>query len=260
MKTYISYSLLLFLLVMTTSCEKVIDIQASDEVEKLVIEGLINTNNSQEIKLSRNVALSSSNNYPAVSGATVIVRDEQKNEYVFKETAAGTYRADAFMGISGMNYSMEIRVDETKYLAQSLMPQAVLLDSIAAEKPSFGDKDTRNIKVFYKDPKGQSNYYRFVLYINDKQVKDIYALNDDFNDGNQVSLTLRPADEDIFPGDKVRVEMICIDKPVYNYFYSLMQQSSGAGVTPSNPATNISPSALGYFSAQSSSSKTMEID
>lgn len=116
------------------------------------------------------------------------------------------------------------------------MPQVVNLDSIAAEKPKFGEKDTRNIKVFYQDPKDQINQYRFVLFVNDKQIKDIYAVNDDFNNGNQVSVTLRPnEDVDINSGDKIRVEMIGIDKNIYQYWYSLMQQSAGAGITPSNP-------------------------
>ncbi len=261
MKTYISSSFVLLLFGLFSSCEKVIDIQASDDIDKLVIEGLINTNSTeQSFKLSKNIALSTVNSYPAVSGATVIVHDSDKNEYVFKETTPGTYIAKDFQGLSGKNYSMLVRVDDKQFSATSQLPEAVRLDSIKAEKPALGDKDTRHIKVFYKDPAEQQNFYRFVIYINDQQAKDIYALNDDFNNGNQVSLTLRPADVDIYPGDKIRVEMICIDKAVYNYFYSLMQQSTGAGVTPSNPPSNISPTVLGYFSAQSSSSKTIQVD
>jgi hypothetical protein len=262
MKTYIPYSLILILFILATSCEKVIDIQVDDDIGKLVIEGTINnTEAQQEIKLSKNIAFSDHNNYPAVSGAIVIVRDDEKNEYLFSETTAGTYMSKAFTGIPGKSYSFEVRLDENKYTAISQMPQVVTLDSIAAEKPKFGEKDTRNIKVFYQDPKDQINQYRFVLFVNDKQIKDIYAVNDDFNNGNQVSVTLRPdEDVDIISGDKIRVEMIGIDKNIYQYWYSLMQQSAGAGITPSNPPTNISPSVFGYFSAQTTSSKQIQVD
>jgi len=261
MKKYMVYSLVLLTSVFATSCEKVIDINVNDEIGRLVMEGIItDTTSQQEIKLSRNIAFSEVNNYPAVSGAIVIVRDDQKNEYLFQETTAGTYVAKEFTGITGRQYTMEVGIDENKYVAQSRMPEAVVLDSIAAEKPELGDKDTRNIKVFYKDPKDQRNQYRFILFVNDRQMKDIYAMNDDFNNGNQVSLTLRHHDVDIFAGDKIRVEMLCIDQPVYHYWYSLMQQSSGGGVTPSDPPTNITPTALGYFSAHTASSKTIQVD
>lgn len=262
MKTYIPYSLILMLFILATSCEKVIDIQVDDDIGKLVIEGTINnTDEQQEIKLSKNIAFSDRNNYPAVSGATVIVRNDEKNEFVFSETSAGTYIAKSFTGIPGKTYSFEVHVNENKYTAISQMPQVVTLDSIAAEKPKFGEKDTRNIKVFYQDPKDQINQYRFVLFVNEKQINDIYAVNDDFNNGNQVSITLRPKEDvDIVSGDKIRVEMIGMDRNVFQYWYSLMQQSAGAGITPSNPPTNISPYVFGYFSAQTHSSKSIRVD
>ncbi|ULT26048.1 hypothetical protein KUH03_03495 [Sphingobacterium sp. E70] len=54
--------------------------------------------------------------------------------------------------------------------------------------------------------------------------------------------------------------MLCVDKTVYNYWYSLMQQSANSGVTPSNPPTNISPVTLGYFSAHTFSTKSIQVD
>lgn len=262
MKKTLFYILLLVLLILTQSCEKVIDIQVNDEIGKLVIEGSINnTNPQQEIKLSRNVSFSAGNDYPSVTGARVIVYDNEEKEYVFQETIPGTYVAKDFTGQPGRIYSMDIQVDEHKFAAKSKMPQVVQLDSLIVEKPKLGDKDTRNIKVFYSDPKNEANQYRFILFVNDKQIKDIYAVNDDFNNGNQVSITLRPNDdEEIYPGDQIRIEMLCIDKSIYNYWYSLMQQSSGGGITPSNPPTNISPNVFGYFSAHTISSKSIVVN
>lgn len=251
----------LFLTALLSSCEKVIDIQINDEGGRLVIEGIINNRTSQqEIKLSRNAPFSGGNSYPAVTGATILVRDQKQQEYIFLETAPGTYQAQQLTGIPGETYTMEVRIDQQKYQATSQMPQIVTLDSVSVENPKFGDKDKRHIKVFYKDPADQSNYYLFTVFLNGRQLKDIYAVNDDFNNGNEISLTLRPDDVDIFPGDRIHVEMRCIDKTVYNYWYSLMQQTANSGVTPSNPPSNISPTTLGYFSAQTFSSKTVQVD
>jgi hypothetical protein len=47
--------------------------------------------------------------------------------------------------------------------------------------------------------------------------------------------------------------MYCIDRNIYNYFFSLLQVSAGNGgfqtASPDNPVTNITGGALGYFSA-----------
>ncbi len=258
--TFAIYAILI-LTALTSSCEKVIDIRVNDEVGRLVIEGVINnTTTEQEIKLSRNAAFSDNNNYPTVTGATVIVRDQKQKEYLFLETEPGTYKAQQFTGIPGEIYTMDVQIDQTRYQARSQMPQIVTLDSISIEKPKFGDEEKRNIKVYYKDPADQVNQYRFIVFLNNKQLKDVYATNDDFNNGNEISFTLRPDDVDIFPGDQIRVEMSCIDKTIYNYWYSLMQQSANSGVTPSNPPTNITPSPLGYFSAHTFSSKSIQVD
>jgi len=268
MKKYSTYTypLVFAFLCLLTACEKVIDIKVNDDTGKLVIEGQINnTTAQQEFKLSRNVSFSSGNNYPPVTGATIIVHDDAKNEYVFRESVnkAGTYIAKDFTGIPGRTYNMEVRVEDQKYVAQSQMPQVVLLDSIITEKPQFGEKDTRNIKVYYKDPADQENQYRFIVFVNDKQTKDILIANDDFNNGNQVSLTIYLNSDDdlkLYPGDKIRVEMQCIDKAMHKYWYSLMQQSGGGGITPSNPPTNISPTVLGYFSAFTTSTKNTVVN
>jgi len=149
MKHRIIISSILILTVFISSCEKVIDIPVNDEVGRLVIEGVINnTTTEQEIKLSRNAAFSGGNNYPAVSGATVIVRDQKQQEYIFVETEAGTYKTQQLTGTPGETYTMEVRIDQDKYQATSQMPQIVSLDSVSVEKPKVGYKEKRNIKVF----------------------------------------------------------------------------------------------------------------
>lgn len=260
---HITYLLFVLILGLLTACEKVIDINVNDEVGRLVIEAQVNNiEQQQEVKLSRNIALSSTNTPTTVSGALVIVRDDNNQEYVFHEAKPGTYIAKGFTGIPGRTYNMEVRVDNNDYKAQSVMPQIVPLDSIAVEDSKFGDKEKKNIKVFFKEPADQENYYRLILFINNKQTDDIFVTNDDFTNGNDVTITLRPSDDDIkiVKGDHIRVEMQCIDKSMYKYWYTLMQQSFGGGITPSNPPNNITPNVLGYFSAYTVTNKSLIVD
>ena len=65
-------------------------------------------------------------------------------------------------------------------------------------------------------------------------------------------------------GDTITVEMNCIDDKIYTYFSALLQLSGGGGpgggITPTNPPSNISNGALGYFSAHTVRVKTAVIE
>jgi hypothetical protein len=57
-------------------------------------------------------------------------------------------------------------------------------------------------------------------------------------------------DNDILVGQNITVEAQCIDNNVYTYLFSLREQlTGGPKPTPSNPPSNLSNNALGYFSA-----------
>jgi hypothetical protein len=248
----------------TVSCQKVIDLKLRNDAGKLVIEGnIINSPAAtQFIKLSRNVPFTGTNTYPPVSGASVTVRDSLGTTYQFAEGPAGTYTTNNLSGIAGTTYAMTVTTNGTIYTASSRMPQFVRLDSITAQSESIGsNKNRKNILVHFSDPAGVPNQYRFTLTVNGVELSRVFAFNDDFIDGRYVDLELFENEKDINAGDIVTVEMQCIDKPVYTYWFSLMQQDNGpgGGVSPSNPPTNITPAVLGYFSAHTSSIKTIVV-
>lgn len=252
MKT-LKYSLPFLIIIFTLfSCEKVIDLDLGNKTGELVVEGNVtDTDIPQLIRLSSNVPFTNTNSYPPVSGAIVLLADGLGNSWTLPETTPGNYNSAPFRGIPGRTYNLSVALGGKTYTSSSKIPLPVKLDSVTSRVNEF-EKKQRDLTVHYKDPGGLANQYRFVLYVNDKQVKVVFALNDDFNDGKYVHADLDQEDVDIFPGDLVRVEMQCIDKPVYTYWLTLVQQQDsgpGGGVAPSNPPTNISPRTLGYFSA-----------
>jgi hypothetical protein len=244
------------------SCTKVIDLKLGNDTGKLVIEGNItNVNGPQFIKLSRNVPFTSTNTYPPVTGATVTLTDTTGIIYTLTEYPAGTYYINPYRGRANGVYKMTVLADGITYSASSTMPGRVKLDSISTRSSVFNNSNNRKqITVHFLDPAGIKNQYRFVMYVNKKQVKATFALNDDFSDGRYVDFDLFQNNTDIFPGDTVSVEMQCIDKPMYTYWFTLMQQSGnnpGGGVAPSNPPSNITPTCLGYFSAHTTQTQTI---
>jgi hypothetical protein len=264
MKIIPLYSLSFFILLFASSCNKVIDLKLGNEAGKLVVEGIItNVKGPQYIKLSTNVSFSNTNTYPPVTGAQVTVNDQAGNSYTFTEGSAGVYSIDELAGSYGSVYTMHVSTNGKNYTASSTMPALVALGSVSSAKNDFDSRNNkRKISVHYTDSKGIVNQYKFILYVNGVQVKRVFVNNDDFTDGNIVTFDLIQDDIDIYPGDKVTVEMQCIDKAVYTYWFTLMQQGfngPGGGVTPSDPPNNITPQTLGYFSAQTTQSKTITV-
>ena len=264
MKEFRFFLALTAIVMILTGCTKVIDLKLANDSGKLVIEGNITNDDSvQYIKLSRNVPFTSTNTYPAVSGATVTVTDDKNNSYTFTEGPAGIYASAPFQGMAGSNYKMTVVTGGTTYTANSIMPAQVQLDSVTDKQNDFNSTDKkREITVHYQDPPGVVNQYRFIVWVNGKEISTVFAFNDEFSDGRYVHGDLVENTNDIYPGDTVKVEMQSIDKPVYTYWFTLMEQGFGGpdgGVAPSNPPSNITPAPLGYFSAHTTQTVTIVV-
>ncbi|MCX2483507.1 DUF4249 domain-containing protein [Pedobacter sp. MR2016-24] len=260
MLKYIIYSCFFIIVSLSmASCEKVIDVKLNTSPNQVVIEGNINDQPGvQTITMSESVPYTTSNQYPPITGAQVLVTDESSRSWVFTETKPGTYTSSALQGQIGQQYTMKVISKDITYTAVSTIPTLVNLDSLSIKVITFGSEDFKAVEVHFKDPADRVNQYRWVMKINGVQIRVVYADNDRLSNGNDVVNVLFYSDDEnekLKAGDEVEVEMQCIDKPVFNYWFTLSQQSQngpGGGVTPGNPPSNIDNKALGYFSAHTS--------
>jgi hypothetical protein len=262
MKRFKFHITAVFVILISISCNKVIDLNLGNVTGNLVIEAnMTNVFGTQTIKLSHNVPITNTNTYPPVTGASVIVKDTKGNTFNFLEGPAGTYNATSAVGRPGTSYTMTVMANGQTYTSTSQMPVFVNLDSVTSKPNEFNSAaNRREIIAHYADRAGVPNQYRFILSVNGMQAKNIYAFNDTFSDGKLINLELVQGDIDIFPGDVVTLEMQCIDANMYTYWFSLMQQGApGGGFAPANPPTNITPGVLGYFSAHTTQTKTIVI-
>lgn len=233
------------------SCTKVIEIDFNNAAEKLVVEGnLTNFNSTQTVKLSKSVAITDANNFPAVSGATVTITSDGR-VYPLPEKSPGTYVITTLRGQSAKTYQLNIVTGNQTYTATSTMPNVVRLDSLGLNTTTFGSKQTLSPSVYYADPAATTNYYRFILTVNTVPSKEYFIYNDELTNGRVISRDLRDFDVGLVSGDRVSVEMQSIDKNIYQYWNGLSQNENrgGASTTPANPISNVSNGALGYFSA-----------
>src|SRR5687768_18601747 len=101
------------------SCEKVIDIKIRDADAKIVIEGVITDEpGSLKVKLSRTVKYSNSNQFPAVTGATVKIKDNGV-EYVLNEVSPGVDGNTLVSGQVGHRYELSVITGPETFTASS---------------------------------------------------------------------------------------------------------------------------------------------
>lgn len=254
---------LLIVVMMSIACKKVISVDISGASQQLVIEGnLTDHQGTQTINLTRSVSYDSANVFPTVSGATVTVNDEAGAVYKFTETQPGVYTINNFKSKALSSYFLTVKVEGKTYYAGSSMPFPVSLDSLTLVSQVFGNKNIKTVVVNYKDQASIPNQYRFVMYVNGIQVKRVFVENDQLSDGRAITSMLYQRDIELLKGDKVDIDMECIDSDMYNYWNSLSNQGGNSpqnSATPSNPPSNISNGALGYFSAHTIQRKSIII-
>jgi len=246
-----------------TSCEKVIDLKLQNSSPQLVIEGGIsNVAQPLTVKISRTVPFDQPSVFPGVSGATVKI-STGNSSLGFNETSKGVYRSAATFGFTGRTYTLQVDVDGQTYKANSTMPTQVLIDSIAIDKDGFRGDDERTMVVYFNDPAKEKNQYRFIMKVNDVQVRDVFTRNDEFSNGKTIRVALFQDDIKIKVGDKVEIEMQCVDEKTYTYWFTFSKQTGNAqgnaSVSPTNPPNNFDKPVLGYFSAYTSDKRFVTI-
>ena len=257
---HFNHNLLLLLSAFAFSaCTKEIDLDLGDVSNKVVIEAIVSEGpGPHSVVLTRSVGFAEANDLPGISNAVVTLSDDQGNsEQLVESGPAGTYTSSVVPGVQGHSYQLSVQVDGTTYSAQCTMPVAVSLDSLRIDSlPSFGTFAKVVIPTYF-DPPGMDNYYRMLVSINGVKQPGIIVQSDRITDGNLVEAPLF-LDDELLSGDVVQVTMLCISRDVYTYFFS-MNQNVGNAATPADPVSNISTGALGYFTAQTSSTRSVVV-
>lgn len=232
-----------------TSCEKVIELNLNNSTPRVVIQADIYDHaGPYYVRISKSVNFDQSSVYPPVTGARVQLSDNSGQSELLTETASGIYLTKNFRGIPGRSYQLNVRTGNETFQATSVMPYAVKPDSIYfSVSPFSGDKVTT---VKCTDPPLVKNYYRFIYIVNNVQIKTIYVLDDELFQGVTIRYSLMPRGYDINleNGSNVVVWLESIDQNVYEYFRTAVTEG-GQSASPSNPVSNISNGALGYFNA-----------
>jgi Domain of unknown function (DUF4249) len=263
MKKYYIYTSII-VAVIFSSCTKEIVLELDTADPKLVVESIISDNlEPYTVKLSQTTPYFESNeNY--VTNALVMISDDLGNMDTLQYVANGIYSTITDrQGTIGTTYTLTVIWQGTTYTATETIPLKVNLDTIFyqyQEESTFQDEGYITA-LNAQDIPGYPNRYRFSFYKNDTLQTDpfkYFVVDDQFSDGNYISAYTPFVYQ---TGDTCRIEIMCITKPYYQFLISLSTQVQATGgpfdPIPSNPPSNVSNGALGFFAAATRSTKSI---
>jgi hypothetical protein len=262
----------LLILVGITSCEEVIELDLATTAPRVVIEGIITDQpGPYTVTIKKTADFYDRNNFPAGRGATVKITDSKGNTDTLTEVEDGVYQTNILEGIAGRTYNLTVDFEGETYTASSTIPaKEIKIDSLAYkfEEESVFYNEGYYVTPYFTDIAGERNYFRLNLFVNGApylhevdgdfvEDNNFNLIDDKFFEGNQIDYEFYSA---LSAGDSIYVELHHLDEATYDYYTTLVEVINGGGMAPSNPITNLSNDALGYFGAFSIDSASTVIE
>jgi len=255
--------LLLFpILFLTASCEEVVEVDLETAAPRLVIDASINwvkgtTGNEQTIKLTTTTGYYNPQ-IPVVSGATVYITNSAGTVFDFiEQPGTGNYNCTNFVPVTGENYTLTVISEGQTYRAtETLYPTPDIEEIVQDNEGGFLNEDVE-VRFFYPDNGATDNWYMYRFDWAGLPYPDYDVIEDKFFQGNQMFGIF--SDEDLAPGQQLRMRLYGISQRYYNYMQiliSMAEGGAGSGPFQSPPTTlrsnmvnqtNEDNYALGYF-------------
>lgn len=245
---------------MIWGCEEVIVVDINSSDPQLVIEAqLSNEIGNNAVIITESTDFYNPNEYNKISNAEITVTDENEERFIFEEIESGLYKHNSLTTKINASYSIEVKLENKIYRAESFSPPLLSIDSLSykLEPRPFNDKKYLELHVYFQDPADEINFARVVVYKNDERINKIFLYDDRLTNGNKIDFFFFNFDEDeeFNSGDKIKVELQVVDEQVFTYLRTLrraLAASTGGPfgpASPANPISNWDNNALGYFNA-----------
>lgn len=256
------YITTLALSMLLASCTKEIDIDYHTVDALYVIESTI-SNEGTTATISKTLDVEGGTTYQKVNDATVTISGSDGSAIQLVNQGNGIYTAEN-TATQEVEYTFNAAIptnDGTTAVttsATSTMQPAINIISHDMYYVKMQEKPMYMYQIKLEDDGNDERYYYInILRNGEPYVWNVHRNLSAYND----TLTINTAcfyesdnaddeekeDEWLFDGDEVEVSISRIDKPVYDYLYSLNLSER----TNSNPVAMFSNGVLGYFSARS---------
>lgn len=272
MKKIFSYTPFLLALIFL-SCETIIDPRLEQTEPVLVVDAWLTAHSKdQVIKLTQTQPYFENSTIPAVSGATVSLKnDTDGRTFTFTETTNGSYlwqpvnTADS-LGQIGDSFTLSILTGSDSYTSNSKIGRVPKIDSVTFtfQEASGAFPEFYLGEFWAKDPIGKGDAYWIKAWRNDTLLLKPSEINIAFDagfteaspiDGITFIAPIRSAispfetDDDgnvlkpYEPGDSVYVEILSLNKAAFNFLFEVSIQTDrpgGFGELFASPFANVS--------------------
>ncbi|RNA63481.1 DUF4249 domain-containing protein [Chryseobacterium nematophagum] len=220
---------LVTLLIFFISCEKVISVDLETAEPRLVIDASIDwikntSGNIQKIKLSTTTSYYS-DEFPAVSGATIIITNSAHTVFNFVEDQVkGEYICNNFKPMIGETYTLKIILNgETYTSTETLIASPTIENTITQNNAGGMAGDEVEITYYYQDNGEEENYYLNSIMTKHIVFPQYQVENDENSQGNLIPVYY--SNKDLKAGDLVNIKLYGISKNYYTYFKKLLSAS-----------------------------------
>ncbi len=273
MKVY-KIIIILFITLLTISCEDVVDVDLETAPPQLVVNASIQwrkgtSGNDQKIKLTTTTGYFSTT-IPTVSGATVFISNSNNAVFNFIEIPnTGDYKCNTFVPVLDDEYVLTIVLNGQTYTAtETLKSVSAISRTTQNNEGGFTGKEIE-IKSFFNDPENADNYYMFKFKSSILAIPSYDIFDDSFTQGNEnFGLYIN---EDLKSGDNLDITLFGISKRYFEYMRKLtaVAGSTSGGPFATAPAsvrgnivnkTDAKNFAYGYFNVSETDFKNYVIE
>lgn len=247
-------------------CSKVIDINLNDTAPKIVIEAeLVSGTHDFTVKIKKSSDYFNPSQPVTIGDATVFLKEGTNDTLHLTNDGSGIYTLKNFTATENTSYFLSVTAEGKTYEATDFLPKNVLLESLTASVPenspfnNSSGADSFEIVLHFQDPLADVNFYRIRSSVNGvlrTEGEKLFAIDDHFSAGVYFNLPIFSDSYEL--NDQVDVELITISQAMFDYFNTLgLLVGGSASAAPTNPTSNWSGGALGYFGAFSVSKKSI---
>lgn len=256
---------ILGLVVLASSCQKVIDVDLNEANENVVIEANYMAENDRvEVIVTKTSNFFNQDPSPKVSDAVVTITDQNGASTVVPHVSGGLYRLTQYAPTYDSRYTITVVVDGQTYTASSNLATPVQIDPITYFfiDGFFGADPGYVTYLNYQDPANTTDFYQVIITENGvtyDDLDDFIPQDDALTNGNYVQRPLFFGELNQI-GDTIAYEFRTVDEAPYEYAIQAADIAGGSNsAAPGNPITNWDNGALGYFSAYGVSRDTVII-
>lgn len=257
--------------ILFSSCEKVITVDLDTQPPRLVIDAALvwvkgTDGKNQTIKLTTTTGYYQQT-IPKVSNATVYVTNSANVRFNFLEEPntngpTGKYTCNNFAPVVGETYTLTVINNGATYEGTEKLIAVNKIEDVEQKNDLGLNKDQYGIKVNFRDPANQNNFYLFSFETVTRKFPDYEVFDDQFFQGKLGFGVFSDAESKT--GDNIKVKFRGVSERYFNYMKIIIATADGGADGPFAPVpssnirgnminkTNNSNYCLGYFSLSES--------